>query len=50
MFVGHGIGLEIDEFPLISSHVLSELKAGMTIAFEPRFVIPDIGMVGLEDI
>jgi Xaa-Pro aminopeptidase len=49
MFVGHGIGLEISEFPLIASGVLSQLKAGMIIALEPRFVFPDIGMVGLED-
>jgi Xaa-Pro aminopeptidase len=47
--VGHGIGLEISEFPLIASGVLSQLKAGMIIALEPRFVFPDIGMVGLED-
>ncbi len=48
-FVGHGVGLELDEFPIIgkkSPHVLQE---GMVIAFEPKFIIPGKGLAGIEN-
>jgi Xaa-Pro dipeptidase len=48
-FVGHGIGLEIDEYPIISPHFDGVLEAGMVLALEPKFVFPQKGLVGLED-
>jgi Xaa-Pro dipeptidase len=48
-FVGHGIGLEIDELPLLARGVSQPLEAGMVFAFEPKFIFPEIGAVALED-
>jgi Xaa-Pro dipeptidase len=48
-FVGHGIGLEIDEYPVISPHFGGVLEPGMVLALEPKFVFPQKGLVGLED-
>jgi len=48
-FVGHGIGLEIDEYPVIAPRSEEILKQGMVIALEPKFIFPGIGIVGLED-
>lgn len=48
-FVGHGLGLEIDELPLIAPGFVQELAEGMVIALEPKFVFPGKGVVGLED-
>jgi len=48
-FIGHGIGLEIDEYPIISRYSKEKLREGMVIAFEPKFIFPGKGVVGLED-
>jgi Xaa-Pro dipeptidase len=48
-FVGHGIGLEIDDYPVVSPHFDSVLEEGMVLALEPKFVFPQKGIVGLED-
>jgi Xaa-Pro dipeptidase len=48
-FVGHGIGLELDEAPVIGKKSNHILQAGMTIAIEPKFVIPDEGLAGIEN-
>jgi Xaa-Pro aminopeptidase len=48
-FVGHGIGLEVDEPPFIAAGQLLALREGMTFAFEPKFIVPDVGIVGLEN-
>jgi Xaa-Pro aminopeptidase len=48
-FVGHGIGLEIDEFPLIAKGFTHPLEIGMVFAFEPKFIFPDCGVIALED-
>jgi Xaa-Pro dipeptidase len=48
-FIGHGLGLEIDEFPVIAPTFEEELAEGMVIAFEPKFVFPGKGVVGMED-
>ena len=48
-FVGHGFGLEIDEFPLIAPHFEENLQQGMIMALEPKFIFPGRGVVGLED-
>ncbi|MGQ9689280.1 MAG: M24 family metallopeptidase [Desulfobaccales bacterium] len=48
-FLGHGVGLELDEFPLISARFPYLLEEDMVLAFEPKFFLPEIGLVGLED-
>jgi Xaa-Pro aminopeptidase len=48
-FVGHGIGLEIDELPLIAKGFTHPLEIGMVFAFEPKFIFSDVGVVALED-
>jgi Xaa-Pro aminopeptidase len=48
-FVGHGVGLELDEFPVIAQGFKVQLQAGQTIAIEPKFVIPGKGVVGIEN-
>lgn len=48
-FVGHGIGLAIDEYPVLASGFDSPLEQGMTLAIEPKIGLPGFGMVGLEN-
>ena len=48
-FVGHGLGLEIDEYPILAPRFNQRLEPGMVIALEPKFVFPGKGVVGLED-
>jgi Xaa-Pro aminopeptidase len=47
-FVGHGLGLEINELPVITSRHSRVLKEGMVFAFEPKFIFPGEGSVGIE--
>jgi Xaa-Pro aminopeptidase len=48
-FVGHGVGLELDEFPFLAAGQQLELTEGMVIALEPKLVIPGKGVVGVEN-
>jgi Xaa-Pro dipeptidase len=49
-FIGHGIGVEIDEFPFLARGFRDMLmEPGMVFAFEPKLVFPDIGAVGIEN-
>jgi Xaa-Pro aminopeptidase len=48
-FLGHGIGLEIDEFPVIAKGFDSPLQENMVLALEPKKGIKDVGMVGIEN-
>ncbi len=48
-FLGHGLGLEVDEFPFIAKGQKMVLREGMTFAFEPKWVIPGIGVAGYEN-
>jgi Xaa-Pro dipeptidase len=48
-FIGHGLGLEVDEFPFIAQGQKLFLAEGMTFAFEPKFIIPGVGIAGLEN-
>jgi Xaa-Pro aminopeptidase len=47
-FVGHGVGLELDELPVLSENDL-ELVEGMVFALEPKFVLPGLGAIGVEN-
>jgi len=48
-FLGHGIGLLIDEVPVIAKNFNNPLEENMTIAIEPKISIDGIGMVGSEN-
>jgi Xaa-Pro aminopeptidase len=48
-FVGHGIGLEINEPPVFTPRSKEILQPNMAFAYEPKFVLPDIGAVGIEN-
>ncbi len=48
-FVGHGVGLELDELPVLAPRQSLALVAGNVIAVEPKFFFPGIGAVGLEN-
>ena len=47
-FIGHGLGLEINELPIITARHSRILKEGMVFAFEPKFVLPPYGAIGIE--
>jgi len=48
-FLGHGVGLYVDEYPVIAEKFKEPLEENMTIAVEPKKGIVGIGMVGVED-
>jgi Xaa-Pro dipeptidase len=48
-FVGHGIGLEVDEYPFIARGFDEPLEPGMVFALEPKLVFPGRAAVGIED-
>jgi Xaa-Pro aminopeptidase len=48
-FVGHGVGLEIVEPPLIAQGVKEVLQLFSAIALEPKAIIGNLGGVGVED-
>ena len=48
-FLGHGIGLTIDEMPVIANGFDEPIREGMVFAVEPKKGIPGIGMVGIEN-
>jgi Xaa-Pro dipeptidase len=49
-FIGHGVGLEVDEFPFLAKGQKMPLKEGMVIALEPKLIYPGIGVIGIENI
>lgn len=48
-FIGHGIGLELAEFPYLADGHAYPLEEGMTFALEPKIVFPGEGAVGIEN-
>ncbi|MDD2855607.1 MAG: M24 family metallopeptidase, partial [Desulfuromonadaceae bacterium] len=49
-FIGHGLGIEIDEYPFIARGFNNMLmETGMVFAFEPKVVFPGEGAVGIEN-
>lgn len=49
-FIGHGIGVEVDEYPFIARGFKDQLlEKKMTFAFEPKAVFPGLGAVGVEN-
>jgi Xaa-Pro dipeptidase len=49
-FIGHGLGIEIDEYPFIARGFKDmKLEVGMAFAFEPKVVFPGEGAIGIEN-
>ncbi len=48
-FIGHGIGLELNEFPFLAQGQSYSLEEGMTFAVEPKIVFPGEGSAGIEN-
>ena len=48
-FIGHGVGIELNELPVVMERNKNTLEEGMTIALEPKFVFPKVGAVGVEN-
>jgi len=48
-FLGHGIGLHVDEWPVIANGCHDPLLENMVLALEPKKGIAGVGMVGVED-
>ncbi len=48
-FTGHGIGLELDEFPFLAKGQKLKLEKNMVIALEPKLIVPGTGVVGIEN-
>lgn len=49
-FIGHGVGIELDELPIIAPGYNHPLEEGMVFALEPKFIFPAEGTVGIEDV
>ena len=47
--LGHGVGLEIHEYPAITSRSDQKLREGMVFTVEPGIYVPDLGGVRIED-
>jgi Xaa-Pro aminopeptidase len=47
--LGHGVGLEVHEYPVVSSRSEDTAEEGMVFTVEPGIYIPDLGGVRLED-
>ena len=47
-FLGHGVGIEINELPVIAPRSRDIIAVGNAVALEPKFVIPGAGAVGIE--
>jgi Xaa-Pro aminopeptidase len=48
-FVGHGVGLELDELPILAKGFKAPLQEGQTVAIEPKFIFSGVGVVGIEN-
>ncbi len=48
-FLGHGIGLQVDELPVLAKGFDEPLQEGMAFALEPKAGVEGIGMVGIEN-
>jgi Xaa-Pro dipeptidase len=49
VFCGHGIGIELDELPVLMKGNKAPRLPGMVFTIEPKFIFPGLGSVGVED-
>lgn len=48
-FVAHGVGLELDELPVIAPRFDDPLEPGVVLAMEPKIFYPGLGGAGVEN-
>lgn len=48
-FVGHGVGIELDELPVLAKGFRAPLGERQVVAVEPKFVLPGLGAIGIEN-
>lgn len=48
-YIGHSIGLEIDEDPVLGFGHTQPLPEGAVVTIEPKFMVPGLGSVMVED-
>lgn len=48
-FIGHGIGIELDEYPFLAQGQRLEFQRNMIVALEPKLIFPGVGVVGIEN-
>jgi Xaa-Pro dipeptidase len=48
-FIGHGVGLELDELPVMASGIPGRVPDGAVVAIEPKVVMPNYGVLGEEN-
>ncbi|MDF2686975.1 MAG: peptidase [Clostridia bacterium] len=48
-FIGHGVGLQMNETPVLTGRYQKPLEDGVCIAIEPKFIIEGVGAVGIEN-
>jgi Xaa-Pro aminopeptidase len=48
-FVGHGVGIQLDEPPFFAPKMLQFIEENMVVAIEPKVSLPGIGVVGIEN-
>ncbi len=48
-FIGHGIGIELDEYPFLAQGQRLEFQKNMIVALEPKLIFPGVGVVGIEN-
>jgi len=48
-FLGHGVGLQVDELPVLAKGFDEPIAEGMVFAVEPKYGVEGIGMVGIEN-
>ena len=48
-FLGHGIGLQVDELPVLANGFDEPIQEGMAFAVEPKSGVEGVGMVGIEN-
>jgi len=48
-YLGHGVGLELDEWPVLAEGWTAPLEPGHVFCVEPKLAFPGEGAVGIED-
>ena len=48
-FVGHSVGLEVNELPVLAPRFDEPLGEGNTLAIEPKYTHPSWGVIGVEN-
>lgn len=48
-YIGHGLGLELNELPVLAKGDKTVLKENMVFAMEPKIAFPGLGSAGIEN-